>query len=49
MNILQSSDHKMKCFKENSVLSFNHAAQFNLDFIEFDVQVIFYILFNKVL
>ncbi|XP_021845937.2 glycerophosphodiester phosphodiesterase GDPD1, chloroplastic isoform X1 [Spinacia oleracea] len=39
MNILQSSDHKMKCFKENSVLSFNHAAQFNLDFIEFDVQV----------
>ncbi|XP_021745649.1 glycerophosphodiester phosphodiesterase GDPD1, chloroplastic-like isoform X1 [Chenopodium quinoa] len=39
MNILQSSDPKMKTFKENSIRSFNHAAQFNLDFIEFDVQV----------
>ncbi|XP_048502544.1 glycerophosphodiester phosphodiesterase GDPD1, chloroplastic isoform X2 [Beta vulgaris subsp. vulgaris] len=38
MNIMQSSDPQMKCFKENSILSFNNAAQFNLDFIEFDVQ-----------
>ncbi|XP_057530148.1 glycerophosphodiester phosphodiesterase GDPD3-like isoform X2 [Amaranthus tricolor] len=39
MNILQSSDPRMKRLKENSIISFNHAAQFNLDFIEFDIQV----------
>ncbi|XP_057544453.1 glycerophosphodiester phosphodiesterase GDPD1, chloroplastic-like [Amaranthus tricolor] len=39
MNRLQSSDPRMKHVKENSILSFNTAASFNLDFIEFDVQV----------
>ncbi|KAL2907068.1 Glycerophosphodiester phosphodiesterase GDPD1 chloroplastic [Bienertia sinuspersici] len=38
MNKLQSSDIRMKSFKENSILSFNTAASFNLDFVEFDVQ-----------
>ncbi|KAL6954341.1 Lysophospholipase D gdpd1 [Sarracenia purpurea var. burkii] len=39
MNILQSSDRRMKAIKENSILSFNAAATFDVDFIEFDVQV----------
>ncbi|KAK9052286.1 hypothetical protein SSX86_028915 [Deinandra increscens subsp. villosa] len=39
MNILQSTDARMKAFKENSILSFNKAANHPLDFIEFDVQV----------
>ncbi|XP_057492152.1 glycerophosphodiester phosphodiesterase GDPD1, chloroplastic-like [Actinidia eriantha] len=39
MNMLQSSDRRMKAMKENSVLSFNAAAKFAVDFIEFDVQV----------
>ncbi|KNA07255.1 hypothetical protein SOVF_173550, partial [Spinacia oleracea] len=39
MNKLQSSDPRMKSIKENSILSFNTAASFNLDFVEFDVQV----------
>ncbi|KAI8533378.1 hypothetical protein RHMOL_Rhmol10G0004600 [Rhododendron molle] len=39
MNILQSSDRRMKAFKENSILSFNAAANSPVDFIEFDVQV----------
>ncbi|XP_058179908.1 glycerophosphodiester phosphodiesterase GDPD2-like [Rhododendron vialii] len=39
MNSLQSSDRRMKAFKENSILSFNSAAQFPVDFVEFDVQV----------
>ncbi|KAK8653201.1 hypothetical protein V6N13_127211 [Hibiscus sabdariffa] len=39
MNISQSSDSRMKAIKENSLLSFNSAAKFPLDFIEFDVQV----------
>ncbi|KAK8716922.1 hypothetical protein V6N13_044212 [Hibiscus sabdariffa] len=39
MNILQSSDSRMKAIKENSLLSFNSAAKFPLGFIEFDVQV----------
>ncbi|GAB4847349.1 Lysophospholipase D gdpd1 [Ancistrocladus abbreviatus] len=39
MNKLQSSDRRMKAVKENSILSFNTAAQFAVDFIEFDVQV----------
>ncbi|XVF13868.1 hypothetical protein REPUB_Repub09cG0006100 [Reevesia pubescens] len=38
MNILQSSDSRMKAIKENSILSFNSAAKFPIDFIEFDVQ-----------
>ncbi|KAJ0844090.1 putative glycerophosphodiester phosphodiesterase [Helianthus annuus] len=39
MNILQSTDKRLKAYKENSILSFNHAANYPLDFIEFDVQV----------
>ncbi|GAB4848646.1 Lysophospholipase D gdpd1, variant 2 [Ancistrocladus abbreviatus] len=39
MNKLQSSDRRMKAIKENTILSFNTAAQFAVDFIEFDVQV----------
>ena len=40
MNILQSTDRRMKAFKENSILSFNNAAKHPIDFIEFDVQVL---------
>lgn len=39
MNMLQSSDQRMKSMKENTILSFNAAARHPLDFIEFDVQV----------
>ncbi|EEF49390.1 glycerophosphodiester phosphodiesterase, putative [Ricinus communis] len=39
MNILTSNDQRMKAIKENSILSFNSAATFPIDFIEFDVQV----------
>ncbi|XP_028780249.1 glycerophosphodiester phosphodiesterase GDPD1, chloroplastic [Neltuma alba] len=39
MNVLQSSDRRMRAVKENSIMSFNAAAKFPLDFIEFDVQV----------
>ncbi|XP_019183913.1 PREDICTED: glycerophosphodiester phosphodiesterase GDPD1, chloroplastic-like [Ipomoea nil] len=39
MNVLQSPDRRMKAFKENSILSFNAAADYLVDFIEFDVQV----------
>ncbi|KAL8108797.1 hypothetical protein AgCh_025040 [Apium graveolens] len=39
MNMLNSSDTRMKLVKENSVLSFNTAATSPLDFVEFDVQV----------
>ncbi|EEF47415.1 glycerophosphodiester phosphodiesterase GDPD1, chloroplastic isoform X2 [Ricinus communis] len=39
MNMLQSSDRRMKSIRENSILSFNSAAKLPLDFIEFDVQV----------
>ncbi|CAA7041606.1 unnamed protein product [Microthlaspi erraticum] len=39
MNMLQSPDEKMKSIRENSILSFNVAADFPIDFIEFDVQV----------
>ncbi|KAJ7945593.1 putative Glycerophosphodiester phosphodiesterase [Quillaja saponaria] len=39
MNMLQSPDPRMKSIKENSLLSFNTAAKFPIDFIEFDVQV----------
>lgn len=42
MNILQSPDEKMKSIKENSILSFNVAADFPIDFVEFDVQVWFF-------
>jgi hypothetical protein len=42
MNILHSSDRRMKALKENSILSFNAAAaNSSVDFIEFDVQVNF--------
>ncbi|XP_010528150.1 PREDICTED: glycerophosphodiester phosphodiesterase GDPD2-like [Tarenaya hassleriana] len=39
MNVLQSSDRRMRGFKENSILSFDAAAKHPIDFIEFDVQV----------
>ncbi|KAG5624573.1 hypothetical protein H5410_009791 [Solanum commersonii] len=39
MNLLQSADRRMKAVKENSILSFNAAAKYPIDFIEFDVQV----------
>ncbi|KAL6193415.1 hypothetical protein ACLB2K_034499 [Fragaria x ananassa] len=39
MNMLQSSDIRMRAIKENSILSFNTAAQFPIDFVELDVQV----------
>ncbi|XAR58312.1 Glycerophosphodiester phosphodiesterase [Bertholletia excelsa] len=39
MNMLQSEDRRMKAFKENSLLSFEAASKFAVDFIEFDVQV----------
>lgn len=41
MNMLQSSDRRMKAIKENSIRSFNAAAEFSVDFVEFDVQVRF--------
>lgn len=46
MNILQSSDSRMKAIKENTILSFNSAAKFPIDFIEFDVQVALLFLGN---
>lgn len=39
MNLLQSADRRMNAVKENSILSFNAAANYPIDFIEFDVQV----------
>ncbi|KAL8134559.1 glycerophosphodiester phosphodiesterase GDPD1, chloroplastic-like [Apium graveolens] len=39
MNMLNSGDRRMKAYKENSISSFNTAAAFPLDFVEFDVQV----------
>ncbi|GKD47513.1 glycerophosphodiester phosphodiesterase GDPD2-like protein [Tanacetum coccineum] len=39
MNVLQSTDKRMKAYKENSITSFNNAANHALDYIEFDVQV----------
>ncbi|XP_004492997.1 glycerophosphodiester phosphodiesterase GDPD1, chloroplastic-like [Cicer arietinum] len=39
MNVLQSSDKRMRAIKENSIMSFNAASTFPLDFVEFDVQV----------
>ncbi|CAK8542699.1 unnamed protein product [Lathyrus sativus] len=39
MNVIQSSDRRMRAIKENSIMSFNAASSFPLDFIEFDVQV----------
>ncbi|KAM2682594.1 hypothetical protein EV1_044320 [Malus domestica] len=39
MNALQSSDRRMRAIKENSIMSFNAAARFPIDFVEFDVQV----------
>ncbi|OMO99561.1 Glycerophosphoryl diester phosphodiesterase [Corchorus olitorius] len=38
MNMLQSADPRMKSIKENFILSFDEAAKFPIDFIEFDVQ-----------
>ncbi|KAI4339650.1 hypothetical protein MLD38_024567 [Melastoma candidum] len=39
MNLLCSPDPRMRSFMENTILSFNSAANHPLDFIEFDVQV----------
>lgn len=39
MNVLTSMDQRMKAIKENSIMSFDSAAKFPIDFIEFDVQV----------
>ncbi|KAG1370177.1 glycerophosphodiester phosphodiesterase GDPD1, chloroplastic [Cocos nucifera] len=39
MNALASPDRRMKEIKENSILSFNLAGRFPIDFVEFDVQV----------
>lgn len=39
MNMLHSGDRRMKALKENSIISFNTAATFPVDFVEFDVQV----------
>lgn len=39
MNVLESSDLRMTTVKENSLLSFNRAAVFPIDLVEFDVQV----------
>ncbi|OIW20911.1 hypothetical protein TanjilG_25083 [Lupinus angustifolius] len=39
MNALHSIHQRMRAIKENSIMSFNAAANFPIDFIEFDVQV----------
>ncbi|KAJ0988772.1 hypothetical protein J5N97_007128 [Dioscorea zingiberensis] len=39
MNALASQDRRLKAVKENSILSFNMAGNFPIDFVEFDVQV----------
>ncbi|KAH7683276.1 Glycerophosphodiester phosphodiesterase protein [Dioscorea alata] len=39
MNALASQDRRLKAVKENSILSFNMAGRFPIDFVEFDVQV----------
>ncbi|PKA56904.1 hypothetical protein AXF42_Ash002207 [Apostasia shenzhenica] len=39
MNLLSSPDPRMKAVKENSIVSFNLAGKFPIDFVEFDVQV----------
>ncbi|KAJ8771982.1 hypothetical protein K2173_027159 [Erythroxylum novogranatense] len=38
-NKFQTTDRRMEAIKENSIMSFNAAAKYPLDFIEFDVQV----------
>ena len=45
MNVLQSSDRRMRAIKENTIMSFNAASTFPLDFIEFDVQVTLSVIF----
>ncbi|RZC44937.1 hypothetical protein C5167_037886 [Papaver somniferum] len=39
INSSSSSDERMKSVKENSILSFNKAADYVVDYVEFDVQV----------
>ncbi|KAM0905419.1 hypothetical protein ACQ4PT_017394 [Festuca glaucescens] len=39
MNALSSPDRRLQEVKENSVRSFNEAARFAIDYVEFDVQV----------
>ena len=43
MNMLQSPDPRFSALKENSILSFSAASKLPLDFIEFDVQVSFFL------
>jgi len=38
MNALSSPDRRLQEVKENSVRSFNEAARFPVDYVEFDVQ-----------
>ncbi|XP_016492372.1 glycerophosphodiester phosphodiesterase GDPD3-like [Nicotiana tabacum] len=38
-SFMRSCDRRSKAIKENTLCSFNEAAKFNVDFIEFDVQV----------
>lgn len=45
MNAVLSPDSRMKEIKENTILSFNSAANHPLDFVEFDVQVIDFFYF----
>lgn len=40
MNALASADRRLQEVRENTVRSFNDAARFPVDFVEFDVQVI---------
>lgn len=39
MNVLHTSDRRMRAIKENTIMSFNAASTFPIDYIEFDVQV----------
>jgi len=40
MNALASADPRMQEVRENTVRSFNDAARFPVDYVEFDVQVL---------
>jgi glycerophosphodiester phosphodiesterase len=42
MNALASPDRRLQEVRENTVRSFNDAARFPVDYVEFDVQVINY-------
>lgn len=40
MNMPEFSDRRMKAIRENTIRSFRNAGKFDLDFVEFDVQVL---------